>query len=342
MISLAYPWLLALLPLPLLARWLLPVRREPSVALIVPFLDRLERAKPHGVIETALHPRPSWFRAGVTWMAWLCVLLALARPQLLEPPVTKSVPMRDMLLLVDLSGSMETQDFADAQGKSIDRLTAVKQVVADFLAQRKGDRVGLIFFGTAPFVQAPMTEDLAVCLELLNEAQTRMAGPQTAFGDAIGLAITVLDRSEMKQRVVIALTDGNDTSSRVPPDKAAEIAKDKGIVIHTISVGDPKAAGEDALDVETLKQVSSLTRGTYAHAADRGQLASIYRRLDELETHDARTISHRPRRDVYWWPLAAGLIAVGLSQAVETARRSFADLESDTVPASAEERKAAA
>src|SRR5690606_11944978 len=129
----------------------------------------------------------------------------------------------------------ETADFQNAAGKTVSRLDAVKEVLDDFLMHRKGDRVGLILFGSAPFVQAPFTGDLAVCRELLDEAQVKMAGPQTAFGDALGLAITVFDRSTVKDRVLIALTDGNDTASKVPPAKAAEIARDKGIVIHTIS-----------------------------------------------------------------------------------------------------------
>jgi Ca-activated chloride channel family protein len=224
-----------------------------------------------------------------------------------------------MLLAVDLSGSMETQDFTDAQGKKVDRLTAVKEVLDDFLAKRKGDRVGLIFFGSAPFVQAPFTEDLGVCRQLLDEAQVKMAGPQTAFGDAIGLAMTVFDRSTVKERVLIALTDGNDTASKVPPAKAAEIALDKGVVVHTVSVGDPAAAGEDALDVDALKNVAATTGGIYAHAADRAQLDTIYRKLDAIETQKAETITHRPRRDVYWWPLSLALLATALQHALQLA-----------------------
>jgi Ca-activated chloride channel family protein len=216
---------------------------------------------------------------------------------------------------------METKDFKDAKGQTVDRLTAVKEVLDDFLAKRKDDRVGLIFFGTAPFVQAPFTEDLKVCRELLDEAQVKMAGPQTAFGDALGLAITMFDRSQVKSRVLIALTDGNDTSSKVPPTKAAEIARDKGIVIHTVAVGDPRAAGEDALDVDTLKSVALTTGGSYAHAEDRAQLDSIYQQLDKIETHQAETVSHRPKRDVYWWPLAAALLIGVLQHSLQLLRK---------------------
>ena len=316
MITLAYPWLLLLLPLPLLVMFFWPAHREPRPALQVPFLQRLERITGRSAGEGATVLQGVWGRRIILPLGWACVVLALARPQWLEPPVSKQVPMRDLLLAVDLSGSMETQDFTDASGKPVQRLTAVKQVLDDFLANRQGDRVGLIFFGTAPFVQAPFTEDLPVCRQLLSEAQVKMAGPQTAFGDAIGLAITMFDRSDMKDRVLIALTDGNDTSSQVPPAKAAEIAKGKGIVVHTVSVGNPRAAGEQALDVPTLQAVAHETGGIYAAAADRRQLEEIYKKLDALETRTAASVSHRPRRDVYYWPVGIALVAAFLYHAV--------------------------
>ena len=140
-------------------------------------------------------------------------MFALARPQIIEPPVTKEIPVRDLVLAVDLSGSMATKDFKNASGQTVDRLTAVKEVLDAFLAKRQGDRVALIFFGSAPFVQVPFTEDLKVCRQLMDEAQVSMAGPQTAFGDAIGLAINLFDRSEAKGDS----PDGCDTASQVPP-----------------------------------------------------------------------------------------------------------------------------
>jgi len=313
MLTFAYPWVLLLLPLPVLIYWFSPPHREPRESLVVPFLSRLavETGEEPGLGAIVMHGR--WLRTISVTLGWICIVVALARPQVIEPPITKNVPVRDLLLAIDLSGSMETRDFKNAKGQTVDRLTAVKQVLDDFLAKRKGDRVGLILFGTAPFVQAPFTEDLKVCRELLDEAQVKMAGPQTAFGDALGLAITLFKRSQVKSRVLIALTDGNDTSSKVPPVKAAEIAKDNGIVIHTVAVGDPRAAGEDALDEETLKNVATTTGGSYAHADDHAQLAAIYQQLDRLETHKVETVSHRPKRDVFWWPLAAGLV-IGVLQ----------------------------
>jgi Ca-activated chloride channel family protein len=285
--------------------------------LVVPFFERL-------VLQSGKQPghrlavmRGGWVRRISLALLWICTLLALARPQIIEPPVTKEIPARDLLLAVDLSGSMGTKDFKNAQGRTVDRLTTVKQVLDDFLSRRKGDRIGLIFFGTAPFVQAPFTEDVNICRQLLAEAQVKMAGPQTAFGDALGLAINVFDRSPVKERVLIALTDGNDTASQMPPTKAAQIARDKGIVIHTVAVGDPRAAGEDALDVDSLKEIAAATGGLYSQANDRDQLEEIYRKLDQLETRKAQTISHRPRRDVYWWVLSAGLVVSMLQQGLQ-------------------------
>jgi Ca-activated chloride channel family protein len=307
MLTLAHPWLLALLPLPLLMRRL-PPYAERGNALRVPFLDRvaaLTGEQPHA--GGAVTRRGVW-RTACLWLGWVCLVIALARPLWLEPPVTRTLPARDLMLAVDLSGSMETKDFTTPDGKRTDRLTAVKAVLDDFLSRRKGDRVGLIAFGSAAFVQAPFTDDLDVCRELLRETSVRMAGPKTALGDAIGLAITRFEKSDTPERVLIALTDGNDTGSRVPPERAAEVARDRKIVIHTVSVGDPKAAGEDALDEEALKKVSATTGGLYSHAGDRAELEAVYGKLDALPTRPAETVSHRPRRDLFAWPLALAFL----------------------------------
>lgn len=334
MLTFSYPWLFLLLPLPWVIRWLTPAHREKRQGLVVPFLVRVAELTGRTPTEGAVEMQGGWLRVASVVFSWITLICALARPQWIEPPMVKHVPVRDLLLAVDLSGSMETKDFTDGQGYTVDRLTAVKQVLGDFLSRRKGDRVGLIFFGSAAFVQAPFTEDLKVCRELLDEAQVSMAGPQTAFGDALGLAITVFERSEAKERVLIALTDGNDTSSKVPPDKAAEIAKDKGIVIYTVAVGDPRAAGEEALDVETLQKVAKTTGGLYSFAADHRQLDAIYRKLDQLETRKAQTISYRPRRDVYYWPLTAGFLFTLFQHSISPLGRSRRDRrwKGDTLP----------
>jgi Mg-chelatase subunit ChlD len=310
MLTLAYPWLLLFIAAPLLMRWLARPHQESRQGLQVPFLQRLARLSGRKPTHGAIVLRGSWLQQSVLIVCWCALVLALARPQLVEEPITKTLPGRDLLLAVDLSGSMETEDFTDAGGNRIDRVSAVKQVLDEFLARREGDRVGLIFFGNAAFVQVPFTEDLQVCRVLLQEAQPRMAGPQTMLGDAIGKAISVFERSELKEKVLILLTDGNDTGSLVPPVKAAEIARDKGIVIHVIGMGDPTTVGEEKLDDETLKAIAATTGGKSFNAIDRAQLEAVYSEIDAITTHQVETLSYRPVHDLYYWPL---LLAIGLS-----------------------------
>jgi Ca-activated chloride channel family protein len=310
-----YPWLLLLIGLPLLLRHLLPAYREERQALRLPWFERIsalcgQSPEKHGSVAVT----PRW-QLLVLLLLWSLLVLALARPQLLEPPLNKVVPTRDLLLLVDLSGSMETVDFDNAAGERIDRLTAVKGVLDDFLTRREGDRVGLVVFGNAAFVQVPFTQDLDATRLLLEETEARMAGPRTAFGDAIGLGITLFERSDLDERVMIALTDGNDTGSRFPPADAAKVARDNEIVIHVIGVGDPVAAGEEKLDERALRNVAQATGGLYLHASDSDELQQIYTELDRLDTREIETLSYQPRLELYHWPLAAFLLSSLLFQA---------------------------
>ena len=308
MLILAYPWLLLLLPAPVLVWFLMPAYREPDVALQVPFLERLARLTGRNPAPGAVERPHSIWGILASTLLWCSLVFALARPQRLEDVVVRNKPARDMLLAVDLSGSMETKDMKAQDGSEITRLDAVKDVLGEFLKKREGDRVGLIFFGNAPFVQAPFTEDLEVCRQLLDEAQVRMAGPRTMLGDAIGKAVLVFEESTLEERVLILLTDGNDTGSLVPPIKAAELARDKNIVIHTIAMGNPEAVGEEKFDEETLKHVSKVTHGEYFYAGNREELNGVYEELDRLTPHQVETISHRPVTDLFCWPLALGLL----------------------------------
>lgn len=308
MISLAHPWLLLLVFLPPMLRLVLPAYRESHQAIRVPWFQRmatlLEQQPSEGsAVTTTKKPELLFF-----WILWVLITLALARPQFLEPPVSRILPTRDLMLLVDLSGSMEKEDFTNSRGDKVDRLTAVKEVLDEFLTRRDGDRVGLIVFGNAAFVQVPFTQDLEATRQLLEETAVRMAGPRTAFGDAIGLGITLFERSEVEHRVMIALTDGNDTGSKVPPAQAASIANDNDIIIHVIGVGDPTATGEEKLDEEALNSVAATTGGRYFHAADRDQLEEIYTELDRIDTREIEAETYRPRTDLFHWPLAVFMI----------------------------------
>lgn len=316
--------MLLLLPLPLLVAKLVPPSDRKRPALWAPWFARviglLDQHGPHSTESMQLKRSDVLLR----WLAWILLLVALARPQLLEDPIEHVLPTRDLLLVVDLSGSMEANDFTNEDGERVDRLTAVKQVLDEFLQRREGDRVGLIVFGNAAFVQVPFTQDLDACHILLEETTVRMAGPRTVFGDAIGLGITLFERSAVDQRVIIALTDGNDTGSQVPPAEAAKIAKDNDVVVHVVGVGDPTTTGEEALDEEALKAVASTSGGRYFHANDREELESIYTEIDQLDTREVETTSYRPRRDLFHWPLAAMLL-VGFSGQLINLKRKGRD-----------------
>ena len=303
MLTFAHAWVLALAPLPLVVRWLPPrARSQPTIR--VPFVSRLVAAGAHVGDARGAKRASVWLRG----LLWLLTLVAVARPQWLEPPIERSLPTRDLLLLVDLSGSMDQQDFTNAAGQQVDRLTAVKEVLGDFLAQREGDRVGLVVFGNAPFLQVPFTTDLALCDQLLGETAVRMAGPRTALGDAIGLGIKLFQNSDAPAKTMIALTDGNDTSSAVPPAEASRVAQDRGITIHTVAIGDPTTVGEEKLDQESLQAVAEETGGRFFLAMDRSELAGIYHTLNSIETRQVQQVSYRPRQDLFFWPVAVGLL----------------------------------
>jgi Ca-activated chloride channel family protein len=320
-IGFAHPWLALLLPLPLLVHFLLPPYRQAQAGVRVPFFDALVRATGEAPSSGGVAAqRPGW-RLVVLALSWALVVLALTRPQRIEPPLHRDQPTRDLLLLVDLSGSMDTRDFTDEAGQTVDRVTAVKSVLDAFLARRKGDRVGVVVFGSAAFVLVPFTTDLALVQRMMAEMQAGMAGPRTVLGDAIGLGITLFASSAMKHKTIIALTDGNDTASQVPPAQAARIAHDRGITVHTVAIGDPAAVGEDKLDEAALRDVAQVTGGGFFRASDRAGLAEIYRRLDAIEVREVDTVSARPRTDLFWWPLGAMLVLSLAAQAIRLVPR---------------------
>lgn len=305
MLTFGHLWVLVLLPLPVLVRLLVPARVSSRPAVRVPFLSRLIAAKGNATSDSS-HRRDlgMWSKS----ILWVLLVIAMARPQWLEPPIERIVPTRDLLLLVDLSASMSHEDFADESGAKVDRLTALKGVLGDFLLKRKGDRVGLVVFGNSPFLQVPFSTDLELTKQLLEDTAVGMAGPQTALGDAIGLGIQLFENSDAPAKTMIALTDGNDTSSAVPPTEAARVAADRGITIHSIAMGDPETVGEEKIDVEELRSMASATGGELFLALDRDQLEQAYETLDKIETREIKTVSHRPRRDLYHHVVAVAFV----------------------------------
>ncbi|MDD1002495.1 vWA domain-containing protein [Pseudomonas sp. TNT2022 ID642] len=303
--QLDYPWLLLLLPLPWLAYRYLPAYNEARSAVRVPFFAAMSRAV--GEAPGIVGNRRNHWQLLLNVLVWALILLAAARPVFVEKPIERQQPVRDLMLAIDLSQSMETEDFTNANGEKINRLAAVKEVVQGFIDKRKDDRLGLIVFGTGAYPQAPLTLDHASLSLLLADTGIGMAGPNTAIGDAIGLSLKLLDKAHEQEKVLILLTDGNDTSSAITPDHAAEMAANKGVIIHTIGIGDPSASGEAKVNLSALEQIAKTTGGQFFRAEDRNALDQVYATLDRLTPHQVKTLSHQPQRELFYWPLGAAV-----------------------------------
>jgi len=318
MIHFEWPWLLAALPIPLLIRWLVPAKMPvEQAALKVPFLDDFSDAETRAVSQTQQWPLL------LAAIAWLFLVIACTRPQWLGEPIEQAVSGRDLMLAVDLSGSMEEQDFV-INKRSVDRLTAAKMVAADFINRRVGDRVGLILFGTQAYLQTPLTFDRKTVMTLLNEAVIGLAGDNTAIGDAIGLAVKRLKSEQANSRVLVLMTDGANTAGEVSPLKAAELAAANHLKIYTIGIGademivrsffgNRKVNPSVDLDEKTLIKIAESTGGQYYRARNTDELNNIYMRLDELEPVEKDKQYFRPRSELYYWPLS---LALGLAAAI--------------------------
>ena len=316
MLDFELPWAFLLIPLPLAIYFLLPDYRDRGESVRAPFFSRLVdltgRTPTHGDVVIL---KRTVQRISVL-ACWILVVTALADPRWIGEPVTRETAARDLLLMVDLSGSMEAQDFVaggdtdSADGIRISRLDAVKEVLGEFIARRKGDRVGLAVFGNAAFPQAPFTEDHGAVVTLLDELQVRMAGPRTMIGDALGLAVRLFEQSDVENRVTILLTDGNDTGSQMPVARAARIASDNGITVHTIAMGDPATVGEEALDLPVLEDIAATTGGRFFLALDRGELDEVYETLDRIEPAQVEVLSYQPSRTLFHYPLGAAAIVI--------------------------------
>jgi len=306
--QLDHPWLLALLPLPILVWWLLPPYRERTAAVRLPFFDEIAHAAGVSPTQGSVVPRADWAQKLIAPTCWVLIVLALARPQYVEPPLEKTEPQRDLMLSLDLSQSMDTRDFRNPDGQAIARVDAVRKVVVDFVDRRTGDRIGLIAFGDAPYPLVPFTLDHKTVQAMLAGTLPGMAGPRTALGDSIGLAIKMFADSPAPDKVLVVLTDGNDTASKMPADKAAEIARQNKITIHAIGIGDPDASGEDKLDQAALRKIAEQTGGRYFFGEDQSQLAEIYATLDSITPANQKTLSWRPRIELFYYPLGVALL----------------------------------
>ena len=308
----AWPWLLLAIPLPLLVHLLVPARVIDDAALRVPWGERLQRVAGSGAIAT--RPR------GLPWLlliAWCLLCIAAARPQQLGPAIAPPQAGRDLMLAVDLSASMGEEDMT-LGGRAVDRLTAAKAVLADFLDRRVGDRVGLVVFGERAYALTPLTLDRASVRQQLADSVVGLAGRATAIGDAIALSIKRLQKQPAGHRVLILLTDGVNTAGMLEPEKAAQIARDNGVRIHAIAFGGDGGGLSvfgfqlpttgDEVDEAGLQRIAALTGGRFFRARDTDALAGIYAEIDTLEPVQRQGQAVRPRIERYPLPLACALL----------------------------------
>ena len=307
MFEMEHPWALALLLLPFFML-LLPAYKESRDSVKVPFFDKLvDLSEQRPETGAMILKRDTAQRILVTFM-WIALVLAAAKPQWIGQPIEQKKSGRDLMIAVDLSGSMQAKDFKLPDGRVVDRLEAVKYVLADLAEQRQSDRLGLVVFGNAAYLQTPFTDDHLIWTQLLQETEIGMAGQSTVFGDAIGLAIKLFKENDSDNRVLLVLTDGNDTGSVVPPVDAAKVAAANGIRIYTIAIGDPTTVGEEALDIDTISRVAEVTGGKTFQALDQEQLREAYETIGELEPELYETLSFRPRQSLHFMPIAVALV----------------------------------
>ncbi len=319
MINFEWPLMLLFLPLPLLVRYISRTTTSGrEAALRVPFLEEFSA-------QTGMHTRVltvAW-KTLLATLAWALLVLAGMRPLWIGDFIEMPVSGRDMMLVVDLSGSMQEEDFL-INGQRVDRLTALKYVAGDFIDRRVGDRIGLILFGDRAYMQAPLTLDRETVKTLLYESVIGLAGRATAIGDAIGLSVKRLREQKNSNRILILLTDGANSAGEVEPVEAAKLAAREGLKIYTVGIGADEMIVESFfgtqrvnpsadLDEKALTEIAEITGGRYFRARDTEQLDQIYAILDELEPIQQDVKRFRPMKSLYFWPLALSvIIAAGL------------------------------
>ncbi|MEH6825668.1 MAG: VWA domain-containing protein [Motiliproteus sp.] len=340
MLTLDWPWLLLLLPTPwLISRWL-PVAATEQAALRVPFFAQLQQSSSTTSAQSA-----SMQRQVLLWLIWILLLISAARPIWVGEPQPLALSGRDLLLAVDISGSMGAEDM-QLDERAVNRLVAVKAVLSEFIQRRPADRLGLILFGSNAYIQTPLTFDHRSLNQLLQEAQIGFAGDKTAIGDAIGLGIKRLisqpqinnsqpHNSQPNQtqtqtqpqgsnqpgnsRVLILLTDGANTTGQVEPLDAAKMAAEQQIKIYTLGFGADemlvrslfgvrKVNPSADLDEASLEQIAATTAGQYFRARDVDELEAIYQLLDQLEPSQRDEQLIRPQQALFHWPAGLALL----------------------------------
>ncbi|MFT2091267.1 vWA domain-containing protein [Paraglaciecola sp. 2405UD69-4] len=315
MLEFEWLWAFYLLPLPILMFFLPAKKQGQEAALKVPSLTA-------GIESSTTNTGIKKWRLFFASLAWIALVTATARPQWLGEPISIPAEGRDLMIAVDLSGSMKIDDM-QVNGKQVDRLEMIKFVLGDFIERRIGDRLGLILFADTAYLQAPLTYDRETVEDLLDESLIGLVGEQTAIGDAIGLAIKRFETKKESNKVLILLTDGQNTAGNITPEQANELAINNGVTIYTIGVGADKMLVQSFfgkrqvnpsqdLDEDMLTDIAKSTGGRYFRARDAESLRQIYATLDELEPIARESRQMRPLQALFYYPLALALLITAL------------------------------
>lgn len=303
---LAAPLALLLLPLPLLARRVLPQRPAQGAAMRLP--EGIAAAA-----EPASRPHHLLGRARLLKaLVWCGLVLALAGPARLVATADTSASGRDIMLSLDLSGSMAIEDF-DLDGRRISRLEAVKQVAQGFVTSRAGDRIGLVLFADRAYVAAPLTHDLAAVSRAIEEASIGITGRSTAIAEGLGLALKRVVAGAARGQVVVLLSDGKETGARMDARQVAALAAERGVRVHTIALGpddlETRPAARDAVDIAMLRDIAGASGGTSYRVRDMADLAAMAADLDRLEPNPSRRPPVLVPQPIWIWPAMVALLA---------------------------------
>ncbi|MDG2393662.1 MAG: VWA domain-containing protein [Thalassotalea sp.] len=315
MISLAWPWLLLLLPAPFLVYFLSPKKSVTSASLKVPVLLPGVDSKVSAAGQQNL---PVWFAA----LIWVLLVVAVSRPQWLGDVIEIPTQGREMMIAVDLSGSMQIEDMR-LNGSQVNRLTLLKKLLGEFIERRQGDRLGLILFGDDAYMQTPMTFDRKTVQQMLDESVIGLVGQKTAIGDAMALSVKRFVNKKESNRVLLLVTDGQNTSGKITPEQALELAVAKDVTIYTIGIGadvmmerslfgNRKVNPSRDLDEKTLSNIATQTGGSYFRAKDAESMSKIYQMLDQLEPVEQDQQQMRPLTSLFFWPLAIAVLLIFL------------------------------
>lgn len=314
-----WPWLCLLLPLPLVVRLLLPRSKKSEVnttpELRFPDLSLLQKA-----FSGHQHKGSPFDRLFlvILSLSWLFLVLAVMRPQLVDQYSQIQNEGYDLMVAIDISGSMQALDFSTKE-KMVNRLDVTKEVVGKFVRERHEDRIGLILFGENAFLQVPLTLDTSSVNYMLSNAIPGLAGFGTAIGDAIGLGVRNLRERPEGSRVIILLTDGVDTASSIPPLEATKLAKQYGIRIYSIGVGKNGAVPfpddhgriqmvKVPMDEDLLKEIATITDGKYFRATDQFALQDIYDKINQLEKTKSNVRTYLIQKPLYRYPLGIAVV----------------------------------